>query len=175
MATAFSCTAADLERENRLAEQIVDAILDGEPIQLSTGKHDFLAIETPAETDKEKGAVIILHGRGTHPDWSQVANPLRTALPAEGWATLSLQMPVLAKDAKFYDYVPIFPEALPRIDAGIRCQLSKGGQHNDLFNGFRRKHLRLTSSWVSWPWGVNCARCMACYRRFSKCARRNGQ
>ena len=38
--------------------------------------------------------MIILHGRGYHPDWAEVANPLRVGL-AEGWNTLSLKMPVL--------------------------------------------------------------------------------
>ena len=101
-----ACTgyAADLEREKRLAEQTVDAILDGEPVMLKAGNHEFLGIYTEAEPEVATGAAIILHGRGMHPDWTQVANPLRTGLPANGWATLSLQMPVLPKDATFYDY-----------------------------------------------------------------------
>jgi pimeloyl-ACP methyl ester carboxylesterase len=118
--------ASDLEREQRLAEQIVEAILDGEPVTLQAGSLEFLGIYTPAETTDSRGAVIILHGRGMHPDWAQVAGPLRIALPAHGWSTLSLQMPVLAKDAKYYDYVPIFPEAIPRIDAGIAFLQSRG-------------------------------------------------
>jgi pimeloyl-ACP methyl ester carboxylesterase len=118
--------ASDLEREQRLADQIIDAILDGEPVTLEAGTVDFLGIYTPAEAGTPRGAVIILHGRGMHPDWAQVAGPLRIALPAHGWSTLSLQMPVLAKDAKFYDYVPVFPEAIPRIDAGIDYLQSRG-------------------------------------------------
>jgi pimeloyl-ACP methyl ester carboxylesterase len=121
-----SCLASDLEREQRLAEQTIDAIFDGEPVMLDGGGHEFLGIYTESETIPEKGAAIILHGRGMHPDWGQVANPLRTALPAHGWSTLSLQMPVLAKDATFYDYVPIFPEAIPRIEAGIRYLHQQG-------------------------------------------------
>ena len=118
--------ASDLEREQRLADQIVDAILDGDPVTLTAGAHEFLGIYTQSETDVPLGGTIILHGRGTHPDWSQVAGPLRTALPAHGWATLSLQMPVLEKDASYYDYVPIFPEAIPRIEAGIRYLHEQG-------------------------------------------------
>ncbi|MDH5469075.1 MAG: alpha/beta hydrolase family protein [Gammaproteobacteria bacterium] len=111
--------AADLAREQRLAEQTVDAILDGDPVELDAGEHTFLGIFMTAEHTPAKGAVLVLHGRGTHPDWHQVANPLLTTLPAAGRATLSLQMPVLARDAKFHDYLPVFPEAIPRIDAGI--------------------------------------------------------
>jgi hypothetical protein len=118
--------ASDLEREQRLANQIVDAILDGEPVALEAGTVDFLGIYTPAEAGTPHGAVIILHGRGMHPDWAQVAGPLRIALPSHGWSTLSLQMPVLAKDATFYDYVPVFPEAIPRIEAGIAFLQSRG-------------------------------------------------
>ncbi len=108
----------DLEREKRMADEIVDAILDGEAVWLKAGGHEFLAIDTEAEGE-EKGAVIILHGRGFHPDWADAINPLRTGLTAKGWRTLSLQMPVLEKTAKYYDYVPIFPAAHPRIEAGI--------------------------------------------------------
>jgi alpha-beta hydrolase superfamily lysophospholipase len=118
--------AADLEREQRLADQIVDAILDGEPLTLKAGTLEFLGIYTPAEAATPHGAVIILHGRGMHPDWAQVAGPLRIALPVHGWSTLSLQMPVLAKDARYYDYVPVFPEAIPRIEAGITYLQSRG-------------------------------------------------
>jgi hypothetical protein len=45
--------------------------------------------------------------------------PLRTGLTEKGWHTLSVQMPVLGKGAKYYDYVPIFPYSHERIDAAI--------------------------------------------------------
>ena len=35
-------------------------------------------------------------------------------------------MPVLGKSAKYYDYVPIFPAAYPRIRAGIRYLRERG-------------------------------------------------
>lgn len=123
------CRTADLAREQRLAEQIVDAIFDGEPVYLSAGEHRFLSIHTPSESQPARGAVIILHGRGTHPDWEQVAHPLRTGLPAYGWDTLSLQMPVLEKTAKYYDYLPLLKEAAPRIDAGINLLREMGHRH----------------------------------------------
>ena len=117
----------DLEREQRLADQTVDAILDGEPVYLTTADNTrFLAIEMQSMDGPPRRAAIILHGRGMHPDWSQVTAPLRTGLPAHGWSTLSLQMPVLAKDAKYYDYLPVFPVAVPRIEAGIRYLRDQG-------------------------------------------------
>ena len=114
---ALQAMQPDLAREQRMAEQISDAIFDGEPIWLKSGNSPFLGIFT--EADGARGTVIILHGRGFHPDWTTVVQPLRVGLVEHGWNTLSIQMPVLAKQAKYYDYVEIFPHAIPRIEAAI--------------------------------------------------------
>lgn len=116
-----AANAADLDREKRMAEEIVDSILDGDVVYLNANEHDFLSIYTEADTTQKtlRGTVIILHGRGFHPDWQDVISPLRVALTEQGWNTLSVQMPVLHKQAKYYDYVPVFAKAIPRIDAAI--------------------------------------------------------
>ena len=114
----------DSAREQRLASEITDAIMDGEVVSLNDGTQNFMGILTAAE--QPRGAVIILHGRGYHPDWEDVAHPLRIGLAAKGWTTLSLQMPVLEKEAKYYDYVPLFANADKRIDAGIAFLKQKG-------------------------------------------------
>jgi hypothetical protein len=114
----------DFEREARLADEIVDVSLDGEPEWLEADGREFLGIYTAAEDPAV--AVLILHGRGFHPDWADTVNPLRVGLVERGYSTLSLQMPVLAKDAKYYDYVPIFPYAHARIEAGIRFLRDNG-------------------------------------------------
>ena len=67
-----------------------------------------------------------MHGRGFHPDWPEVVGPLRTELAEHGWETLSLQMPVLEKTARYYDYVPILPAAFPRIRAGLAYLRARG-------------------------------------------------
>ncbi len=121
--------AADLQREQRIAEQIADAIMDGDAIELRAEGHNFLAIHMESDADEVKGAAIILHGRGLHPDWETVVQPLRTGLPENGWHTLSLQMPVLHKEAKYYDYVPLFAAALPRIEAAIAYLKEQGIEH----------------------------------------------
>jgi pimeloyl-ACP methyl ester carboxylesterase len=124
-----SISAADYEREQRLAAQISDAIMDGEAIELQANGRNFLAIEMHSDAEAVKGAAIILHGRGLHPNWESIIQPLRTTLPQHGWHTLALQMPVLHKQAKYYDYVPLFPEAQPRIEAAI-AHLREQGVEN---------------------------------------------
>ena len=128
-AKAFEGTA-NLEREKRMALEVEDAVLDGDVIFLAdktNAGHEFMAIDMEADVEEgEKGAVIILHGRGFHPNWEDAIYPLRTQLPASGWRTLSLQMPVLEKSAKYYDYVPLFPRAATRIDAGIAFLKEQG-------------------------------------------------
>ena len=118
----------DYAREARLADEIVDVILDGDPVWLASGEREFLSIYT--EADEPGTAVVILHGRGFHPDWADTINPLRVGLVDRGYSTLSLQMPVLEKDAKYYDYVPVFHHAHPRIDAGIEYLRDSG--HNKI-------------------------------------------
>lgn len=126
--TAALAQAADLEREARLASEIADSILEGEPIHLTAAGHEFLAIFTPSEAPDSRDAVLILHGRGLHPDWQDVVYPLRTELTQRDWHTLSIQLPVLDKEAKYYDYVEIVPEALPRIDAAIAHLRAQGAE-----------------------------------------------
>ena len=40
--------ASDLAKEKRWAEQIEEALLDGEMVYLNDGTNDFLSIDTPA-------------------------------------------------------------------------------------------------------------------------------
>lgn len=134
-ASGMGDTKPDLEREKRMAVEVEDAVLDGDVIFLKDGAnegHEFMAIDQEPE-DETKGAVIILHGRGFHPNWEDGIYPLRTQLPAKGWRTLSLQMPVLVKTAKYYDYVPLFSQAGPRIEAGIKHLKEQGIDNIVLF------------------------------------------
>ena len=120
--------ASDLAKENRWAEQIVDAIFDGEPVTLKDGELEFLAIYTPTATDKTREAAIVMHGLGVHPDWDQVVRPLRTALPEHGWSTLSLQLPVLANGVGEEEYAPLLSEVAGRIEAGISFLKGQGAK-----------------------------------------------
>ena len=111
--------ASDTSKEQRWADQIVDALMDGEAEWLKAQGNEFLAIYTESSEGEGKRAAIVLHGIGVHPDWPQVVSPLRVGLAEQGWATLSLQMPVLSNEAEFSEYRPLFDEVAPRIDAGL--------------------------------------------------------
>ena len=110
----------DYAREKRIAAEISETILDGEPLLLQTGPGDrFLSIFTRTPEPDPRGTVLVLHGRGLHPDWGDVVQPLRVGLTEFGWNTLSIQLPVLPRGAKYYDYFEIFDQAGPRIEAAI--------------------------------------------------------
>lgn len=125
--TTFALTvqATDSAKEQRIAAQISDFLLNGKIQWLNADKERFLSIYTPAYKDPV-GAMIFLHGRGMHPDWPQVIQPLRSKFPSKGWATLSLQMPVLQHDATDKDYLPTFKEVPARILAALDFLSNKG-------------------------------------------------
>lgn len=115
----FDSAASDTLKERRWASQVENDLVVGDSLYLKTGEREFLSIYTPARGVKQKGGIILLHGMGVHPDWSDVISPLRQELPESGWATLSLQMPILPNEAKSEEYIPLQPEANERISAGI--------------------------------------------------------
>ena len=111
--------SADQEREDRLTEEMQTNLFDGDVIYLLPDGETFATVEMESQADSTRGGIILLHGRGFHADWPENIGPLRVGLSEAGWHTLSLQMPVLEKSAKYFDYLPVLPEALPRIDAAI--------------------------------------------------------
>lgn len=117
--------ASDLAKEKRWADQVVDAILDGEAVWLNDGSSEFLGIYTEAEEEKGR-AVIVMHGTGIHPDWQQVIQPLRVGLIEHNWNTLAIQMPILPNEAEYHEYAPLYDEVAPRINAAIEY-LKKNG------------------------------------------------
>jgi pimeloyl-ACP methyl ester carboxylesterase len=124
-ALSFNSHASDLAKEQRWSDQVVDAIIDGEAVWLNDGKNNFLSIYTEADENKGR-AVIVMHGTGVHPNWQQVVQPLRVGLTRHHWSTLSIQMPVLANDADYQDYAPLYDEVAPRIDAAIQFLKDNG-------------------------------------------------
>lgn len=126
MGPAHGAEIPDYEREKRIAMEIEPQIFDGEVVWLNTPERTFLSIYTQA--DEPAGAALILHGRDTGPEDVNVAGPMRVGLVEEGWSTLALQMPVLEKGRKYYDYLPILRFAHARIEAGLAFLREQGYQ-----------------------------------------------
>lgn len=127
LAAAAGAAVPDTARETRWAEQVVPQILVGDAVWLDTAHHPrVLALYTapPAPT---RHAVIVVHGLGVHPDWNLIGT-LRTALAERGFATLSVQMPVLAAEAKREDYADLFPLAGERLAAAAAWLRGRGYQ-----------------------------------------------
>jgi pimeloyl-ACP methyl ester carboxylesterase len=131
LAVLFSLNAfaepgvADYVREKKWADEVVPGLVVGDPVYLQTprGHHTFLTLFTPVAGSNK--AAIVVHGMGIHPDWGMVGT-LRTELADRGFATLSIQMPVLAADAKSEAYLPTFPEAAERIAEAVGFLKAKG-------------------------------------------------
>ena len=115
---------ADYAREQRWADEITPAILVGDPVQLALPEgRKFLGIYAP--NNKAQAGVVLVHGLGMHPDWGPV-HPLRSQLSEQGYATLSVQMPVLAAGVPGEQYPPLFPEAAARIAVAVQYLRNKG-------------------------------------------------
>jgi pimeloyl-ACP methyl ester carboxylesterase len=115
---------AEYAREQRWADEITPTILVGDAVylELKSGRK-FLAVWAANATAVT--GVIVVHGLGLHPDWGLI-NPLRSQLSEQGYATLSVQMPVLAADERGEKYFPLFPEAAERLAAAVTYLRGKG-------------------------------------------------
>lgn len=120
---ALPVQAADYAREKKWADEVLPAVLVGDPVWLVDGRHKFLGLFTPAAN--ARAAVIVVHGLGVHPDWGLIS-ALRQQLPERGYSTLSIQMPVLKADAKGEAYPPTFPEAARRLKEAVGFLKAKG-------------------------------------------------
>ena len=114
--------ALDAQKEQRIAEQTIDSLFDGEPVWLPSNnavaqETQFLALLT--EGDPAKAAIILVHGTGQGPDTPFVIAPLRELFAELNYTTLSLQMPVLGDDIAAEDYASEFDRASDRLSAGV--------------------------------------------------------
>jgi len=108
---------SDYAREKRWADQIVPTLVTGEAVWLEAPRTEkYLALYTEAKD--AKGAIILAHGMGVHPDYG-VIGELRTQLAGAGYTTLSVQMPILAADANPARYPVLFWEADARFAGAL--------------------------------------------------------
>ncbi len=80
-------SAADIAREQRLADNIKDSLIVGEVVTLQADGSEFISLINNEEPDQPRGSVIILHGMGANPNAPQVIYPLRSQLAKLGWVT----------------------------------------------------------------------------------------
>ena len=124
-APAIAAPMIDYIREGLWAQEVLAALVVGEPVYLATpARARILALDTRPE-GKSKGGVIVVHGLGVHPDWG-LNGGVRTGLAEAGFETLSVQMPVLAADAARADYAIALPESGDRIAAAIAYLRARG-------------------------------------------------
>jgi pimeloyl-ACP methyl ester carboxylesterase len=124
LAATLAQAQPDYAREKRWAEEITPGLVDGDAVYLTQKSgHKFLAIYAAAA--KSRAAVIVVHGLGVHPDWALIG-ALRSGLADQGYATLSVQMPVLDASAKGDDYPALFPDAADRLKAAVAYLNTKG-------------------------------------------------
>ena len=129
LAAQSAFAVADYAREKKWADEIIPGIVVGDTVYLELRQgHKFLTIFTEAQNAKDgdaKVGVVVVHGVGIHPDWNMIGT-LRTQLAEYGYTTLSVQMPVLANDAKAEAYDHLFPEAAERIGVAVEFLQAKG-------------------------------------------------
>jgi alpha/beta superfamily hydrolase len=125
LAPAIAAPAIDEAREDRWAQEVVPAIVVGDAVWLATPSRAKVLAIVAMPAERPKGGVIVVHGLGMHPDFGMIGG-LRTRLADAGYATLSVQMPVLAAGASRDDYAIALPAAAERIAAALAYLQMKG-------------------------------------------------
>jgi alpha-beta hydrolase superfamily lysophospholipase len=120
--------AQDYAREQRWADQIVPQLMTGEAVWLEQANgHRFLGLLT-LPPGPSRGALIIAHGRGWHPDY-ELYGELRMRLAERGYTTLSIQLPILSGTAKLNDYFATYPDATDRFAVAAAWLRQRGHRH----------------------------------------------
>jgi alpha/beta superfamily hydrolase len=131
LAAAVSMSGAhtqDFEREARWRAEVVPGLVVGEAVDIpGPGGRPFLGILTePTGVNRATATLlVIVHGIGVHPDHG-IVGKLRMDLADRQFATLSIQMPVLASDAPPEHYEPLFGNAAERIGSAVEWGRSQG-------------------------------------------------
>ena len=89
MSQALSLSAAESVPRDDTAHEPADRLM------LKVGSEEILSLYRPVQSSRSDGGVILLHDRGTQPDWPGVIQTLRRELPRYGWSTLSIRLPAI--------------------------------------------------------------------------------
>jgi dienelactone hydrolase len=116
--------AQDYDRENRWRAEIEPTVIVGDAVDLSVASKKVFSIFT--EGSNKSVAIVLVHGVGVHPDFGMIGK-VRTQLADAGYSSLSVQMPVLAKEVTDANaYRATFGNAALRIDAAAAWLKAKG-------------------------------------------------
>jgi hypothetical protein len=132
--------APDFDREARWRSEVVPTLVVGDAVDIAfaAGQRPFLGLLTPGK--KDWPAIVLVHGVGVHPDFG-VIGQLRVLLADAGYTTLSIQMPVLAKEVtQAAEYEKIFSFAHQRLAGAAQYLTAQGYRH----------HILLSHSMGSW-------------------------
>lgn len=121
--------------ENEISAALAQRVPQHEILWLKAAGRDFLGLYREPAAGVVQGVAIIVHGMGGHADWPEVIAPLRMRLPEAGWASLSLQMPVLPPGAPLADYGRTVQASGYRISAALQY-LEKQGYINIISIGY---------------------------------------
>lgn len=110
----------DRDWEQQVTEKLTKEAMATEVCTLEANGDKFLGLYISQTGQEAQGAVIILHTMGGHADWPQAISPIRTALPEQGWSTLSIQLPVIAPENQIEDYGLTLEPSAERIKAAVR-------------------------------------------------------
>ena len=111
--------AGDVSGERSLARDLSRSLVNGGVVWLTATGQRFFGVYTPSEVQKMHGAAVIVPDFGANADWPAVVEPLRSRLPRDGWATLSVQTPVPLDDAPVSAYGSEVAAAEQRIQAAV--------------------------------------------------------
>ena len=121
---AGAASSPDYAREDRWAREVEPSVVVGEALYLATPSRPRV-LALLAEAPSPRGGAVIVHGLGLHPDWGLIG-AMRSGLAEAGFTTLSVQMPVLAANARREDYDALFPLAGERLAAAIASLKRRG-------------------------------------------------
>tara|TARA_B100000700_G_scaffold323752_1_gene428221 strand:- start:5006 stop:5785 length:780 start_codon:yes stop_codon:yes gene_type:complete len=112
--------------EKRISTSLIDKAEASDFFWLGSTGSNFITIFNHHKGEEVKGAAIILHSVAGHADWPEVVSPLRNMLPEFGWATLSIQLPLISPEKNIEEYGMTFQETGNRIFLATR-ELKKRG------------------------------------------------
>ncbi|WP_157729955.1 DUF3530 family protein [Bacterioplanes sanyensis] len=83
-----------LKRHQDILEHMVRLGREHEVVTLVANSQPFSGLYLPESSGRPQGGILLLHDRGQHGHWPALIAPLREYLPAYGWATLAIELPL---------------------------------------------------------------------------------